>query len=62
MKQIDDKSTVSLREQGMLNETEVAYVRGDLLVAVNVLTEEKRVIGKANELLTESPNRRVLKG
>ena len=62
MKQVDDKSIILLREQEMISETEVAYVRGDLLVAVNVLTEEKRVIGKANELLTESPNRRVLKG
>ena len=62
MKQVDDKNIISLRERGMLNETEVAYIRGDLLVAVNVLTEEKRVLGKTKEILLESNSRRVLKG
>ena len=62
MKQVDDKNITSLRERGMISETEVAYTRGDLLVAVNVLTEEKRVLGKSREILLESNSRRVLKG
>ena len=45
-----------------MSENEVAYTQGDLLVVVDVVTENRRVLGKAQNFLNESVNRRVLKG
>ena len=50
-----------LRENNTITAEEYAYVAGDLLVAENVKTSEKRVLGQASSLLSEN-NRRVLKG
>ena len=49
-----------LRDRGMITYGEIAFVAGDLLVAENVTTQEKRIIGET-KLLNES-TRRVLKG
>ena len=62
MKQVNDENITMLRSAGLMTESEVAYVQGDLLIAVNVLDENKRILGKAKEMLTESTNKRVLKG
>jgi len=62
MKQVNDENIAMLRSAGLMTESEVAYVQGDLLIAVNVLDENKRILGKAKEMLTESTNKRVLKG
>ena len=62
MQQVNDIELAALRERNVLSESEVAYTQGDLLVAMNVVTEEKRILGKANDLLTEASNKRVLKG
>jgi hypothetical protein len=51
----------ALREKQVINEKEYAYIAGDLLVAENVTTSEKRVLGPAREFLSES-NKRVLRG
>ena len=51
----------SLRQKNLLTNEEYAYVAGDLLVAENVQTTQKRVIGNATEVLGES-RKRVLKG
>jgi len=50
-----------LRDLNRISGDEYAYVAGDLLVAENVKTSEKRVLGQAAEVLNES-NKRVLKG
>ena len=50
-----------LRENNTITAEEYAYVAGDLLVAENVKTSEKRVLGQASALLSEN-NKRVLKG
>jgi hypothetical protein len=50
-----------LRELSKITSDEFAYVAGDLLVAENIKTSEKRVLGQAATILSES-NRRVLKG
>jgi len=60
--QVNDKSQASLRDQGLMSENEVAYTKGDLLVVVDVVTEQKRVLGSASKFLTESVERRILKG
>lgn len=50
----------ALRDAGIIVENEVAYAQGDLLVAVNVVTQERRVISRA---VTEGvASRRLLKG
>jgi len=51
----------NLRERGLISEQEFAYIAGDLLVAENVTSNEKRVVGES-ALLTESNNKRLLKG
>ena len=50
----------SLRDQGILTENEIVLRQGDLLVAVDVLTQERRIITR---LLPEGiPSKRLLKG
>tara|TARA_R110000824_G_scaffold60853_18_gene162477 strand:+ start:4591 stop:4791 length:201 start_codon:yes stop_codon:yes gene_type:complete len=51
----------ALRKSSQITPDEYAYIAGDLLVAENIKTSEKRVLGQASEVLTES-NKRVLKG
>ncbi len=62
MEQVNSENQTLLRDRGLMSENEVAYTRGDLLVVVNVLTEEKRVLGSVAQFLTEGTERRVLKG
>jgi len=50
-----------LRTRGLLNEGEFAYRAGDLVVAENPVTGDKRVLGQVSSVLTES-NKRVLRG
>ena len=50
-----------LRQNSLLSKSEIAYIAGDLIVAENITTGEKRVLGEAETILTES-NKRVLKG
>jgi len=50
-----------LRTRGLLNEGEFAYRAGDLVVAENPVTGDKRVLGQVSALISES-NKRVLRG
>ena len=54
--QIDD-----LRKNGLINDQEVAVKVGDLVVAENIITKQRRVITDAHKFLSES-NKRLLKG
>jgi len=49
-----------LRESGALLKNEIAFRAGDLIVAENVVTGEKRVLDEARKILSES--RGLLKG
>lgn len=51
-----------LREKKVLAAEEVAFWTADILVAENVVTNEKRAIVDGAKLLNESPNRSLLKG
>jgi len=51
-----------LREAGALQENEVAFRMGDLVVAEDVLSKVRRVLDSANKILQENSNKRVLKG
>ena len=53
---------VELRAAGTISEQEVALLEGDILLAKNVLTQERRIIGKASDLLKENNQRTILKG
>lgn len=58
---LENAHLTSLRERGLLSEEEIAYKAGDLIIAENPVSGEKRVLGQAATVLTES-NKRVLKG
>ena len=59
---LSESQSSYLRKSGLLQEYEFAYTAGDLVVAENATTGEKRVLGKTEIVLTESNNKRVLKG
>jgi|SaaInlV_150m_DNA_6_1039752.scaffolds.fasta_scaffold11529_2 hypothetical protein len=50
----------ALRQQGLISENEVACRQGDLLIAINVVTQDRRII---NRTVTEGVSvKRLLKG
>ena len=53
---------LELRATGTISENELALLEGDILLAKNVITQERRIIGKANDVLKESNQKRILKG
>ncbi|OUU74871.1 MAG: hypothetical protein CBC29_07025 [Methylococcaceae bacterium TMED69] len=52
----------SLRTEGVISENEIAILEGDILLAKNVITQERRIIGKSADLLKESTQKKILKG
>ena len=62
MKDVENENQMLLRERGLISENEVAYIQGDLLVVVNVVDQNRRVLGQASAFLNESVDRRILKG
>ena len=59
---LGSQEVTSLKQRGMLQDEEYAFVEGDVVMAENVKTQDKRVLGKANEILAESGSKRVLRG
>ena len=60
---LDAHRLQDLRARGLITENEVVYVEGDLYVAKNVLTGDKRIITDSSlKLETSAGPRRVLKG
>lgn len=60
---LGDSQLASLRSGGVITDQEIALLEGDILVAKNVVTEERRIIGNASDLLSEgNDNKRILKG
>ena len=57
---IEQSQINELREKGLLSENEIAFLTGDLVVAENVETRSRRVLGKS-QILSES-TKRLLKG
>lgn len=51
-----------LKLNGTLRDDEYAYVEGDVVMAENTRTQDRRVVGRVAELLTEGGAKRVLKG
>ena len=59
---ISNEQIAAMRAGGQITDQEIAIVEGDLLVAKNVVTEARRIIGKVGDILVESTKRQVLKG
>ena len=59
---ISNEQIAAMRASGQITDQEIAILEGDLIVAKNVVTEARRIIGKANDVLTESTQKRVLRG
>ena len=55
-----NEQLTTLRMNGTITEQEIAIQEGDLIIAKNVVTEARRIIGTATEVLVESTNRRAL--
>ena len=59
---ITNEQIAAMRASGQITDQEIAIIEGDLIVAKNVVTEARRIIGKASDTLVESTKRQVLKG
>ena len=59
---ITNEQLVAMRASGQITDQEIAIIEGDLIVAKNVVTEARRIIGKVGDILVESTKRQVLKG
>lgn len=60
---LNDTQLTELRKKGVITDQEIALLEGDILVAKNVVTEERRIIGNSSDLISEgSNNKRILKG
>lgn len=51
-----------LRKNGVLSSDEIAYWAGDILVAENVITSQKRNLQEGLHLIRESSSPSLLKG
>ena len=58
---LTNEQLANLRARGLITNTEVAFFAGDLLIAENPVTSERRVVGEA-KIISENSNKRVLKG
>jgi len=62
---LTNEQIATLRAEGRITEQEIAFIEGDLVIAKNVVSEDKRILGKTVEFqaLQESSrgNRQLLK-
>jgi len=58
---VNTTDLLTLRNKGLIAQEEIAILVGDILIAENVLTKERRVITDGNRVLLET-SRRLLKG
>ena len=59
---ITNEQIAAMRASGQITDQEIAILEGDLIVAKNVVTEARRIIGSASDIIVESTKRQVLKG
>ncbi len=62
MNSLKEEVLISLREQGFISQEEIAYKKGDLLIAENVITNEKRMLNNVPKTILENSQRKILKG
>ena len=61
-KMIEGVQLKTLRERGLVGKEEVVFTTGDLVVAENVITKNRRVLGGTEILIETNVNKRLLKG
>ena len=61
MREVSTEDLIALRSANLLQESEVAFYSGDLVIAENVLTKERRVLDRAVKTLLEG-RKELLKG
>ena len=61
-KDISSEQLILLRNNKIISQQEIAYWSGDILVAENVISSEKRIIENATSFLSEASNKKLLKG
>jgi len=59
---ITNEQIAAMRANGQISDTEIAIIEGDLIVAKNVVTESRRIIGAVTDILVESTQKRILRG
>ena len=59
---ITNEQIAAMRASGQITDQEIAILEGDLIVAKNVVTEARRIIGSAKDVIVESTQKRVLRG
>ena len=59
---ISNEQMAAMRASGQITDQEIAILEGDLIVAKNVVTEARRIIGSAKDVIVESTQKRVLRG
>ena len=59
---ISNEQIAAMRASGQITDQEIAILEGDLIVAKNVVTEARRIIGSAKDIIVESTQKRVLRG
>jgi len=57
---LSDHQQRALRESGVIQESEVALKRGDIVVAIGAVNGQERIVGYARDVLKE--NKQILKG
>ena len=61
-KYLNENQLTTLRQSGLISNNEVAIEIGDLLVAEDVLTKNRRIIEKNDTISESNSNKRLLKG
>lgn len=61
-KPVNSSEANRLKDKGLISENEFAFIEGDYIIVENVQTHDKRVLGRAGEILVENGSKRVLHG
>jgi len=62
MNNLNEDIIALLRSGGYISKDEIAYKKGDLLIAENVISSEKRVLDNVPSTVVEANSKRILKG
>ena len=61
MKQLSDENLNRLRAAGLLFDDEIAFKNADLLIAENVISGKRRVLGPEKDVILKE-EKKILKG
>ena len=61
MQQLSDENLRTLRNEGIISNDEIAFKNADLLIAENIVSGKKRVLGTQREVVLKE-EKKILKG